>query len=173
MKIEKTTLEGVKLVKPEVFEDFRGRYVTITNEKEYPWKFLEHCISTSSKGVLRGIHLDPDCDKLLTVMHGAIYYVVVDVDTGQWESFILSGENHYQILKPRKYGAGFLALTNNAVFYHANSEHYDPRRQKTFRWDEPRFNIYWPISSPILSERDKHADYIPPISCPHGPVGSV
>lgn len=168
MQIEKTNLEGVLLIKPDVFEDFRGQYVMVFNRREYlspsgsviqEGYFVEDCVSTSHKGVLRGIHADFACHKLMSVLHGEIYYVVVDClesspTFGKWQSFILSDKNHYQIYKPAKYGAGFLALTDDVVFHYKQSAFYDPKRQVTFLWNDPRFNIFWPVKDPILSERD-------------------
>ena len=156
MKITDGKLPGVKLICPDIHEDFRGSYVMTYNAREYAelnFAPVENCISISSKGVLRGIHVDPECNKLIYVTHGRIYYVVVDLATGEYENHILSGGNHVQIFKPKQYGAGFLALTDDVVFCYMQDRYYDPSRQKTFAWD--RFpNIWWPTKNPILSERD-------------------
>src|SRR3990167_6949739 len=108
MEIIGTKLPDVWLIKPDVNTDFRGDYVTKWNEKQYrdimagrgvPQPFVEHDISTSTKGVLRGIHYSPHCWKLNQCLYGKLYYVVVNCDPthpgfGKWQSFILSGENH-------------------------------------------------------------------------------
>lgn len=94
MTIEKTNLEGVLLVKPDVHEDFRGEYVETYNEKFYsengiPVHFVQDDISLSSKGVLRGIHGDGETYKLISCMKGRFYFVVVNCDEkskdfGKW-----------------------------------------------------------------------------------------
>lgn len=174
MEVIETDLEGVLLIKPGVFEDFRGDYVMIYNEKLYDerlykatglvTKFVEHDISTSSKGVLRGIHYDPACWKIYECLYGRMYYVIVDCDEtvptfGKWQSFIISDRNRLQIFKPPKYGAGFLALTD-CILHYMQSEYYDSARQKTFLWNDERFGIWWPTRKPILSQRDEVGHYV-------------
>lgn len=165
MEITKTSLEGVLLIKPDVFEDHRGQFVVTYNRELYKkhgvnLEFVEEDISMSTKGVLRGIHYDPLCWKLTDVLHGTIYCVLVDCDEksptfGKWQSFIHSDRNHLQLFRPPKYGTAFLALTDEVIFHYKQSEYYDPKRQLTFRWDDPRFGIWWPTTEPILSERDE------------------
>jgi len=167
MEIIKTKLEGVLLIKPDVFYDFRGEYVMTYNEELYKKhgidvKFVEEDISTSAKGVLRGIHYDPVCWKLTDVLHGSIYNVLTDCDEksdsfGKWEAFILSDKNHFQLFRHPRYGSAFLALEDNTVFHYMQSEYYVRSRQKTFMWNDPRFNIWWPKLTPfpILSQRDE------------------
>jgi len=161
--IESQKLPGVKLIVPDVHEDHRGDYVMLYREDLPPYsempRFVEHCVSTSRKGVLRGIHADYECDKLIEVLHGEIYYVVVDcLETSptfsRVESYILSGRNHHQVFKPARYGTGFLALTDDVVFHYLQSQPYDERRQVTWRWDDPRLKVWWPTRLPILSKRD-------------------
>lgn len=155
---ESSKLPGVRLFIPDVFTDFRGDYVMLYNRREYglDMEFVEDCISTSRRNVLRGMHEDPICHKLITVLHGTIFYVVLDARLGVWESFILSGENHYVIYKPPQYAAGFLALTDDVCFSYKQSAYYDPNRQKTYSYQA--YNIPWPLTGkPLLSERDHEA----------------
>ncbi|HYA88207.1 MAG TPA: dTDP-4-dehydrorhamnose 3,5-epimerase family protein, partial [Nitrospirota bacterium] len=75
MEIEKTQLDGVLLIKPSIFEDFRGEYVETYNEEEYRLKgitcnFIQDDISISTKHVLRGIHGDAETWKLISCMSG-------------------------------------------------------------------------------------------------------
>ena len=151
-------LPGVRIFVPDQFEDFRGKYVMMYNKQEYglPVDFVEDCVSTSRKGTLRGFHIDPICHKLISVLHGQIYYIVLDVETGIWESFILTGDDFMAIYKPPQYAAGFLALTDDVVFHYKQSEYYYPARQKTYPWNG--YGIPWPVlGEPILSERDREA----------------
>lgn len=170
MEVLKTSLEGVLLIKPDIFEDFRGHYVMTYSEELYKkhgitTKFVEQDISTSTKGVLRGIHVDFACDKIYEIVHGMAYYVIVnclekDPEFGKWEAFILTGDNHRQIYKPAKYGAGFLALSELVILHYLQSSYYDPSRQLTFAWNDPRFGIWWPTKEPILSRRDIEGKYV-------------
>ena len=164
MEIIKTDLERVLLIKQEIFKDIRGSFMELYRyEKFYKvmgLKFVEDDISVSKQGVLRGIHSDNMAWKLLTCLYGAIHLVIVDCkdnseDFGKWESFHLSGDSGIQILVPPKYGIVHLVLSNIAILFYKQTEFYNPSRQTTYRYDDARFGIEWPIKNPILSERDK------------------
>lgn len=170
MEVIKTKLEGVLLVKPEVFEDHRGEYVEIYNEDLYRKngigvKFLQDDISVSTKHVLRGIHGDSETWKLISCLYGRFYLVVVNCDTesknfGKWQAFVLSDRNRHQVLVPPKYGNGHLILSDKAIFHYKQSTYYDPSRQFTYKWDDPKLNIWWPVTNPILSQRDEVGYYV-------------
>ena len=152
------------MIKPDVYKDFRGENLELYNDKIYPekrigMKFVQDNISVSSKNVLRGIHGDEKTWKLVSCIYGEIYFVVVNCDEssedfGKWESFSLTGENHWQVLVPAKFGNAHLVLSDKAVFHYRWSEYYTPR-QFTYRWDDARFGINWPIKNPVLSPRDQ------------------
>ncbi len=168
MEIHETNLRDVWLLKPEVFTDFRGDYVMTWNENGYyrfGHHFIEHDISTSKKGVLRGIHYSPDCWKLYQCFYGEMFYNIVncdesDIEFGKSETFLITDKNHYQLLKHPRYGAGFYALTD-CVLHYMQTEYYDSTNpnQKTFMWNDPRFNLWWPTHTPILSKRDEQGKY--------------
>jgi dTDP-4-dehydrorhamnose 3,5-epimerase len=158
-----TDLGGVLLIVPDIHEDFRGQYVETYNAAEYKRQgidvdFVQDDISISSKGVLRGIHGDFDTWKLVSCLEGRFYLVVVDCrkdgEFGAWDSFLLTESNHHQVLIPPGYGNGHLALTERIIFHYKQSTYYNRAKQFTYRWDDPRFEIAWPTSNPILSERD-------------------
>lgn len=165
MEVSKTKLDGVLLVKPEIYKDPRGSNVSIYNDKDYaaagiPIKFVEDKISVSVKNVLRGIHGDPGTWKLISCLHGEIYFVVVDCEPkskhfGKWESFTLTDKDLWQVLVPPMYGNAHLVLSDRAVFHYKWSEYYHPKEQFRYRYDDPRFNITWPNRNFILSERDQ------------------
>ena len=170
MVVEKTKLDGVLLIKPEIFEDFRGTYVETYNEELFrqhgiTQKFVQDDISTSSKGVLRGLHGDAETWKLISCPYGRFYFVVANCDTespdfGKWESFILSDRNHYQVLVPPKHGNGHLILSESAIFHYKQTTYYDPKGQFTYKWDDPRLGIWWPVKEPLLSRRDEEGHYV-------------
>lgn len=165
MEVLKTNMEGVLLIKPYIFEDHRGDYVEIYNEKEYAEhgiavKFVQDDISTSTKDVIRGIHGDSETWKLASCIFGKIYHVVVNCDKdsknfGQWQSFILSERNRHQVLVPPKHGQGFLALSNEITFHYKQSTYYNREKQFTYRWNEEKFGIWWPCKTPVVSQRDE------------------
>ena len=169
MEVKKTKLDGVLLIKPPtVFEDFRGTYVEIYNEKLYTEagirvKFVQDDISVSSKHVLRGIHGDPETWKLISCLYGKFYLVVVNWDEtspqfGQWESFVLSDQNRLQVLVPAKFGIGHLVLSEQAIFHYKQSTYYNRAKQFTLLWNDPKLNIWWPVRNPILSRRDEGSE---------------
>jgi dTDP-4-dehydrorhamnose 3,5-epimerase len=172
MEIQKTKLPDVLLIKPPVFEDFRGEYLETYNEKEYTdaikqytgkeVRFVQDNFSTSIKNVLRGFHGDPETWKLISCDVGRIYVVIVNCDEsspefGKWASFNLSDKNRLQVLVPPKHGTAHLVMSDWAMFRYKQSTYYNPTvlKQFTYRYDDPKFKVWWPIKNPILSERDE------------------
>ena len=163
MIIEDTELEGVKLIKPNVHEDYRGTNFESYNASDYyqiPNQFVVDSISTSRKHVLRGIHGDHRTTKLISCLYGTIYFVVLDCRSGsktfhQWQAFTLSDRNKHQVLVPPGFGNAHLVMSDECVFSYKLDQHYERSSQFTLRWNDDQFNIYWPIKHPILSERDR------------------
>jgi len=170
MEVFETKLEKVLLIKLDIFEDHRGEYVETYNEELYrkngiDIKFVQDDISISTKNVLRGIHGDSETWKLISCLYGKFYLVVVNCDVnsekfGKWESFVLSDVNRLQVLVPPKYGNAHLILSDKAIFHYKQSTHYNPAKQFTYKWNDPKFNIWWPIKNPILSQRDEEGHYV-------------
>lgn len=177
-KVSKTKLEGVILIRPELFEDFRGEYVETFNEKIYYAEFIKNLkgtiyekeasklhfveddISTGFKDVIKGIHGDNRTWKLVQCLFGKFYLVVLNnnpksKDYGRWEAFTLSDKNRYQVLIPPLYGNGHLVLSEYDIYHYKQSSYYDPTHQFTIKWNDPKFNIWWPIKNPIISPRDE------------------
>lgn len=178
INVSKTKLEGVLLIKPVLYEDFRGEYVEIFNEIDYreavvktlqdsPYRqevlrlhFVEDDISTGAQGVLKGIHGDAKTWKLVQCLYGKFYLVVLNYDPkskqyGQWEAYTLSEKNRLQVLIPPMYGNGHLVLSEYDMYHYKQSEYYNPKNQFTVAWNDPRFNIWWPVKRPIVSLRDE------------------
>ena len=166
----KTKLEGVLLIQPEVFEDFRGEYVETYNEEIYNKnginiKFVQDDISISTKHVLRGIHGDAETWKLISCHFGKFYLMVVNCDKespdfGKWEAFTLSARNRQQILVPPKYGNGHLVMSDMAIFHYKQNTYYNPKGQFTYTWDDPKMKMWWPVKRPILSQRDESGHFV-------------
>lgn len=168
MKVEKTNLDGVLLITPPVMtEDFRGTNTEVYNKKIYnengvKQDFILDSVSTSQRNVLRGIHGDDRTTKLITILHGSAYFVVLNLvpgheQYGQWQSFTLSDKNRQQVLVPPNYGNAHLVMSDHVVFSYKLTHYYDRQSQFTVRWNDPRFDIWWPTNNLILSERDSMA----------------
>lgn len=167
--VEKTQLEGVLQIVPDVFKDHRGQFVETYNEELYKKNgvdvdFVQDDISRSKKDVLRGIHGDWETSKLVSCVYGKLYFVVVDCregskNFGKWQSFTLSDENRMQIFAPAGYGMAYLAQSDQVIFTYKQNTYFAHGHQFSYRWDDPRFKIEWPIANPIVSERDKKGAY--------------
>ncbi|WP_141336621.1 dTDP-4-dehydrorhamnose 3,5-epimerase [Paenibacillus sp. tmac-D7] len=171
MRLIQTKLEGVMIVEPSVFGDNRGFFLESYNEKKFnelglDYKFIQdnHSLSVEP-GVLRGLHyqLDPKAQtKLVRVATGAIYDVAVDIRRnsptfGQWVGVILSAANKRQLLVPKGFAHGFCTIVSNTEVLYKVDEYYSPEHDRGIAWDDPDLGIYWPVTSPILSEKDgKH-----------------
>lgn len=168
MQITKTRLEGVFIIEPKVFEDHRGYFMESYNERMFrdlglPHHFVQDNQSLSvNKGTLRGLHyqLHPMAQtKLVRVLTGAIYDVVVDLRQGsptygQWEGFELSAANKKQLLVPRGFAHGFCTTEPNTLVMYKVDQYYSPEHDRGIRWDDPVLKIEWPVLDPILSAKD-------------------
>jgi len=160
-----SSLNGVKIIKPSVFEDFRGQYIETFNKEDYEKAgididFIQDDISVSHHKVLRGIHGDSETWKLVSCHFGSFYLVVLNNDPEsdqylKWDSFTLSDKNRLQVLIPPKFGNGHLVLSEMAIFHYKQSTYYNQKGQFTYVWNDPKLDIRWPIKYPILSKRDE------------------
>ena len=166
LQIEQSKLEGVRLITPPTnFEDFRGSYVELYNDRLYreagiTQDFIQDDISTSRQHVLRGIHGDASTWKLISCLHGSFYLLVINNDPGspqykQWQGFTLSDRNRLQVLVPPKFGNGHVVLTDTAIFHYKQTTEYDRAGQFTIIWNDPAYRLWWPVKQPILSTRDE------------------
>jgi len=170
IQVSETNLPGVLHISPDIFKDDRGQFVETYNEELYKQNgvtatFVQDDFSASKKDVLRGIHGDPDTFKLVSCLYGTLFFVVINCnekskDFGKWQTFTLSDKNRIQILIPPRYGNAYLVQSEYGIFAYKQSTYYDPKRQFTYMWNDPRFAIPWPIKNPILSERDTVGHYV-------------
>jgi len=165
----KTTLKDAYIFEPKVFGDHRGFFMETYNEKMFEeaglkFNFIQdnHAMSAET-GTLRGMHfqLEPYAQtKLVRVIKGAVYDVIVDIREGsptygQWEGFILSEDNKRQLLVPQGFAHGYCTLVKDTEFVYKVDNYYSPECDRGLAWDDPDLNIQWPTSKPILSEKDK------------------
>lgn len=169
-KFTNTKIEGMFLVEPAVFEDNRGYFMETYNENDfkdagYDLTFVQDNQSKSSKGVLRGLHLQVNYPqgKLVRVIKGEVFDVGVDLrkdsDTyGEWFGSILSDENKKQLFIPEGFAHGFLVLSDEAEFVYKCTEFYHGDDEGGIKWDDSDIGIDWPlddIDEIILSDKDK------------------
>lgn len=154
--------EDVKVYEPDVFTDYRGDLWTIWKKDEFHLEFNHDKVSTSRKNVLRGIHGDYKSTKLVSCLHGQLYFVVVDnrPDSStykQWDHMILDDRKRKMVLLPPGFGNGFLVLSENSVFHYKWSyagDYPDVDDQFTIKWNSKDIGVSWPIQHPILQNRD-------------------
>lgn len=166
MQVERTTLPGVLLVSVRVHRDARGNFRETWRQAAYaaagiPESFVQDNASVSTRGILRGLHLqDPNAQgKLVCALSGEIWDVAVDVRSGsetfgKWFGTFLSGENGRQLYIPPGFAHGFVVTSSEAVVIYKCTEAYDPASEHVLRWDDPDLGIGWPVDEPILSPRD-------------------
>lgn len=169
-KFTNTKIEGMFIVEPAVFEDNRGYFMETYNENDfkdagYDLTFVQDNQSKSSKGVLRGLHLQVNYPqgKLVRVIKGEVFDVGVDLrkdsDTyREWFGAILSDENKKQLFIPEGFAHGFLVLSDEAEFVYKCTEFYHGDDEGGIKWDDPDIGIDWPlddIDEIILSDKDK------------------
>ncbi|MFR9710654.1 dTDP-4-dehydrorhamnose 3,5-epimerase [Paenibacillus sp. MB22_1] len=174
MKVTPLELEGLYLLEPIVHGDHRGYFMETYNEAilqrlGLQVRFVQDNHSLSKeKGVIRGLHyqLPPKAQtKLVRVLAGAIYDVVVDLRRqsptfGKWIGIILSEENKRQLFVPKGFAHGFCTLTPNTQVFYKVDEFYAPEYDRGIRWDDPSLQIDWPVSDPVLSDKDRsHPDF--------------
>jgi dTDP-4-dehydrorhamnose 3,5-epimerase len=167
MKVAQTKLEGVLAIEPDVFGDPRGFFFESWSARKYaelglPSAFVQDNVSRSSRGILRGLHLQSPPrgqGKLVYVLEGEVFDVAVDVRVGsptfgQWTSEILSAENHRQLYVPPGFAHGFCVVSEQALFAYKCTEYYAPEAEISVLWNDPALAIDWPLREPLLSKRD-------------------
>ena len=168
-KFLQTSLDGLTLITPFFAPDYRGWFSKPFEKSIFaahgielsPWEELRSC---SRKGVLRGLHLQRrhSQDKLVQVLHGAVYDVAVDLREGsktfgKWEGFYLTAENRQLLYIPKGFAHGFLAPEGDTLFSYLCGDRYDPESDGGIRWDDPQLAVSWPldrVEQTILSEKD-------------------
>ena len=171
-----SVFSDVLIFTPYVFEDFRGNYIETYNELAYDQaihtalgkkvKFIQDDISNSSKHVLRGLHGDANTWKLIQCLSGEFLLAAVDMRKDsktylRWETFILNAKNNKQVLLPPMFVNGHLCISDCCIFSYKQSTYYEgAKKQMTVMWDDPTIGVEWPIDTPILSDRDRSAEYL-------------
>ena len=157
LSIERTTIDGLTLIHPHVFEDARGYFikdfeVSFYKEHNLPTEFMEFNESKSRKGTIRGLHFQQKFSqgKLIRVIKGSVYDVAVDLrfgspTFGKWMGFELSEYNHDVLYIPEGFAHGFLALEDDSIFSYKCTNKYAPEFDSGIRFNDPDINAEWPV----------------------------
>ena len=166
MIVENTSLDGVKIITPTVFEDERGYFfesykTPIFKNNELPINFVQDNEVKSTKGVLRGLHyqFNRPQGKLVRVVSGSILDVAVDIRKGsptfgQSEIVQLTVENRKMLYIPEGFAHGYLVTSSESIVIYKCTDIYDPNDQYGIIWNDETIGVDWTYDSPILSEKD-------------------
>jgi dTDP-4-dehydrorhamnose 3,5-epimerase len=162
-----TEIEGLVLFEPEVHGDERGFLAEVFRDSAIKKlgidvDFVQDNHSRSSARVLRGLHMQRGQAKLVRCARGRIFDVAVDLRPDspsykRWEGYELDDVDHRQLFIPDGFGHGFCVLAGTADVLYRLSSYYDPDLESGIAWDDPEVAINWPISDPIVSDRDRKA----------------
>ena len=167
--VETCEIEGLKVITPAVFGDARGYFMETYSQCDMEDEginitFVQDNQSSSSKGVLRGLHFQRNYPqaKLVRVIKGAVFDVAVDLRKksetyGRWYGLELTEANRKQFLIPRGFAHGFLVLSDTAEFCYKCTDFYHPNDEGGLLWSDPDIGIQWPIPEGmelIFSEKD-------------------
>ncbi|MGD0385001.1 MAG: dTDP-4-dehydrorhamnose 3,5-epimerase [Solirubrobacteraceae bacterium] len=170
MEVLETTLADAKLIVPTVHQDQRGFFCEVYRRDRFDAvgivaDFVQDNHSRSSRGVLRGMHLQIGAGiaKLIRCARGEILDVIVDVRADsptyrRWQAFTLDDRSHHQLFVPVGFAHGFCTLSDVADVVYSQSGYYEPALERTIAYDDPELAIEWPAGIEfIVSERDANA----------------
>ena len=167
MNVVPTDLEGVLIIEPRVFGDPRGFFFESYHADRYaaaglPARFVQDNHSCSAPGTLRGLHyqLRRPQGKLVRVLRGAIFDVAVDIRRGspafgRWVGVALSADTKRQLYVPPGYAHGFCVPDQASEVEYKCTDFYVPEDEHGIVWNDPTVAIAWPVTNPLLSERDR------------------
>lgn len=167
MKVTPLALSDVLLIEPQVHGDERGYFKETYHAERYAqagmrMPFVQDNVSRSRHGILRGLHLQNPFSqgKLVSVSEGEVFDVAVDVRVGspsfgKWVGATLSAQNHRQMYVPPGFAHGFCVTSEVAVFVYKCTELYHPEAELGVAFDDPALGIAWPLSAPVVSDKDR------------------
>ena len=176
MEAELTPLEGVIIIKPDIYKDDRGFFTETYSKDKYfslgiKEEFVQDNYSRSKKNTLRGLHyqINKPQGKLVRVVNGKVLDVVVDVRQdsktfGQYFSILLDDINFYQLYMPPGVAHGFCVISESVDFEYKCTDFYSPKNEKGVLWSDPDINIDWPVENPIVSLKDSTFNKLKDIS---------
>lgn len=172
MQVQDLKLSGLKLITPRIFKDTRGFFFESYSLSRYlgsdiPAVFVQDNVSFSREKTIRALHFQssPGQAKLVTCLQGRIWDVAVDLRPGsptfmQWQAVELNDETREQFFIPVGFGHGFCVLSETALVQYKVSSPYNAATEVSIRWNDPDLAIRWPVSDPVLSERDQSSPFL-------------
>jgi dTDP-4-dehydrorhamnose 3,5-epimerase len=169
MEIEQLPFAGALMLTPHTFTDERGFFRETYAVDRYRGcgieeTFVQDNLSFSHRNVLRGLHGDARLAKLVSVVRGSAFDVIVDLRPAsptyrRWHGTVLTAAAGAQVYVPRGFLHGYLALEEETLFAYKQSGPYDPQHEFAIAWDDAELGIEWPLAGgcPILSARDAAA----------------
>ncbi|MEN6349496.1 MAG: dTDP-4-dehydrorhamnose 3,5-epimerase [Syntrophomonas sp.] len=168
MLFREMPLKGAYLIEPEPRYDERGSMARTFCRREFEAHglnpFIAQCSLSSNRyrGTIRGLHyqIEPYAEtKLLSCIKGAIYDVIIDLrhespSFGQWTAIELRAADRLLLYVPQGFAHGFQTLENNSEVFYQISQFYQPAFARGLRWNDPAFNIKWPLKLVNISEQD-------------------
>ncbi|MGH8124162.1 MAG: dTDP-4-dehydrorhamnose 3,5-epimerase [Rudaea sp.] len=172
MKLIETDLPGCFVIEPQAIGDARGFFYESFHAEKYKnagldLRFVQTNISRSAHGVLRGLHYQwPNPQgKLVSVLEGEVYDVAVDIRRGsptfaRWAAAVLSAGNKRHFWIPEGFAHGFAVLSDHATFVYQCTAPYDHASDAGIRWNDADIAVDWPLSAPLLSEKDQRTPFL-------------
>lgn len=182
MKVIQTAVPGAMVIEPRVFGDARGFFYESFNEAAYreagiAARFVQANVSRSARGVLRGLHYQwpSPQGKLVSVLEGEVYDVAVDIRRGsptfgRWVGAMLTADNHRHFWIPEGFAHGFCVLSDFATFSYQCTTLYEREHDAGIRWNDADIAIDWPVSAPLLSDKDTRAPFLKDVAPERLPV---
>jgi dTDP-4-dehydrorhamnose 3,5-epimerase len=167
VRVTETALPGVLIIEPKLLGDERGFFVETYQANRYreagiKLDFVQDNHSRSRRGVLRGMHAQAKHPqgKLVRCARGEVFDVAVDINPrsphfGKWVGVTLSDANGRQLWVPPGYAHGFVVLSELADFEYKCTDYYHSQDEIGLVWNDPEVGIDWPITDPVLSEKDQ------------------
>lgn len=159
----KIKIKGIAIYKSKIYKDSRGYFAEIYKKKFLKKNLIFHCLSSSKKNVLRGLHLQTKNSqgKFITVVSGKIFDVAVDLRRnsktfGKLFKITLPYKSYNSIYIPEGFAHGFCGLSKNNIIYYCCTNYRDKKHEVGILWNDKDLKIKWPIKDPILSEKDKN-----------------
>jgi dTDP-4-dehydrorhamnose 3,5-epimerase len=169
VQVESRHLNGVVVLAPEVFEDSRGFFLEAFRADQFkglglPTDFVQDNHSGSAKGVVRGLHFqwEPPMGKLMRVTVGSAFLVAVDIrqgspTLGNWFGLECSSQNRKMVWAPAGFARGFCVTSDFSEIQYKCTGIYNGKAESGILWNDPAVGIEWPVSNPILSDKDAKA----------------
>ncbi len=169
MKFKETDLGGAYLLELEAVEDERGFFARTFCRQEFAHQGLNFTVAqanlsqTQKRGTLRGMHyqVEPMAEaKVVQCVHGSLYDVIIDLRPQsatccRWLGVELSAFNRRLLYVPEGFAHGFQTLEDDTAVHYLMSQFYAPEYARGVRWNDPAFGIKWPLSDPVISEKDR------------------